>query len=360
MGSSVSWIYDVSPVEPEQSPGPVMSRARIYKEGNPTVQPNSNAKCWAGIDVSKDWVDVAVLVEEQKVEQFRCVRSVVELEQLAQKLLPYGPQGVVLEATGGLEGSVITALVAAGLKVMRMNPKRVRDFARAQGLLAKTDQLDAHILALFGARMQPPLRAWPEAERQQLGAWIARQQQLTLQRAAERTRLHQATEPQLRKSVERVIAFLGKELARLEKQMGKWMAQSEIWTEQESLLRTAPGVGPKTARLLLAQLPELGHINRREIASLVGLAPLACDSGHWRGKRRIHGGRGAVRAILYLASWSAVRPPGSLREFYRRLVAAGKPRQVALIAVARKLLLALNEMMRLNQPWRSPKESIPA
>jgi transposase len=337
-----------------------MSRARIYKEGNPTVQPNSSAKCWAGIDVSKDWVDIVVLVEEQKVEQFRCVRSLPELAQLAQKLVPYGPQGVVLEATGGLEGSVLTALVAAGLKVMRMNPKRVRDFARAHGLLAKTDPLDAYIQALFGAHMQPPLRTWPEAERQQLAAWVARQRQLTLQRAAERTRLHQATEPQLRKSVERVIDFLGKELARLEKQMEKWIAQSKIWTEQESLLRTAPGVGPKTARLLLAQLPELGHINRREIAALVGLAPYASDSGHCRGKRRIQGGRGAVRAILYLASWSAVRVPGSLRKFYRRLVAAGKPRQVALLAAARKLLLALNEMMRLNQPWRPAKQPVSA
>jgi len=337
-----------------------MSRARIYKEGYLTVQPNCSAKSWVGIDVSKDWVDVVVLVEEQKAEQFRCVRSLEELTKLAQKLLPYCPQGVVLEATGGLEGPVITALVAAGLKVMRMNPKRVRDFARAQGLLAKTDALDAYALALFGVRMQPPLRAWPEAERQQLAAWVTRQQQLTLQRAAERTRLQQTTEPQLQKSVERVIDFLGKELARLEKQLTAWIAQSETWTAQETLLRTAPGVGPKTARLLLAQLPELGHINRREIASLVGLAPFACESGHWRGKRRIQGGRGALRAVLYLASWSAVRVPGSLREFYQRLVGAGKPKQVALIAVARKLLLALNEMMRSSQPWRAAKEPLSA
>lgn len=322
------------------------------------MQPNSIAKCWVGIDVSKDWIDVEVLVEEQRREPFRCGRSSQELAQLAQKLLPYCPQGVVLEATGGLEGPVITTLVAAGLNVMRMNPKRVRDFARAQGLLAKTDALDAYALALFGMRMQPPLRAWPEAERQQLAAWVTRQRQLTLQRAAERTRLRQTSEPGLKKSVQRVIDFLGKELALLEKQLTAWIAQSETWTAQETLLRTAPGVGPKTARLLLAQLPELGHINRREIASLVGLAPVACDSGHWRGKRRIQGGRGALRAILYLASWSAVRVHGALREFYQRLVAAGKPKQVALIAVARKLLLALNEMMRSNQPWRAAKESI--
>lgn len=349
-----------SPVKPEQSLGPVLSRARIYKDGYLTVQPNSNAKCWVGIDVSKEWVDVVVLVDERKAEQFRCERSAEALAQLAERLLPYGPQGVVLEATGGLEGAVITALAAAGLKVMRIHPKRVRDFARAQGLLAKTDALDAYALALFGSRMQPPLRAWPEPERQQLAAWVARQQQLIVARAGERTRLQQSTEPQLRKSVERVIAFLGKELALLEQQLAAWVAQSETWKAQEALLRTAPGVGPKTAMRLLAQLPELGRVNRREIAALVGLAPFACDSGKWRGKRRIRGGRGGVRALLYLASWTVIRTPGSLQEFYRRLVAAGKPKQVALIAIARKLLLALNEMMRTNQPWRVAKIAISA
>lgn len=324
------------------------------------MQPNSNANCWVGIDVSKDWIDVVVLVEEHKAETLRCERSADALAGLAQRLLPYGPQGVVLEATGGLEGVVITSLAAAGLKVMRMNPKRVRDFARAHGLLAKTDAIDAYALALFGARMQPPLRAWPEAERVQLAAWVARQQQVTVERAGERTRLKQTTEPELRKSVERVIAFLGKELARLDKRLGAWVARSEIWKAQEALLRTAPGVGPKTALRLMAQLPELGHVNRRQIASLVGLAPFAADSGKWRGKRSIRGGRGGVRAILYLASWTAVRAEGSLKKFYLRLVAAGKPKQLALIAVARKLLLVLNEMMRSNQPWRAASNPIPA
>lgn len=319
-----------------------------------------NATCWIGIDVSKLWVDVVILVEEQKKESFRVDRSTEALTQLAQKLLPNCPQGVVLEATGGLEGLVITTLTAAGLNVMRMNPKRVRDFARAHGLLAKTDALDAFVLALFGARMKPTLRPWPEAERQQLADWITRQEQLTLQRATERTRLHQVSQPQLRKSVERVIALLGKELERLEDQLNAWVAQSESWTGLETLLRTAPGVGPKTARVLLTRLPELGHCNRRQIAALVGLAPVACDSGQWRGRRRIQGGRGAVRSILYLASWSAVRVKGSLRLFYQRLLDAGKPKQVALIAVARKLLLALNEMVRSQTPWRISFSSIPA
>jgi transposase len=328
--------------------------------GTPTVQSDSNAKCWAGIDVSKDWIDVVVLVEENKVEQFRCGRAPEPLAQLAQKLVPYRPQGIVLEATGGLESAVIAALAGAGLAVMRMNPKRARDFAGAQGLLAKTDALDAYALALFGERMRPPQRVWPEAERQQLAAWVAREQQLIGERAAERTRLKQASEPALRKSVERVIAFLGKEIERLEKQLAAWVAESETWKEQEALLRTAPGVGPKTAWRLLAQLPELGHVNHRQIAALVGVAPFASDSGKWRGRRSIRGGRAGVRAILYLASWTVVRTAGTLQHFYRRLVAAGKPKQLALIAVARKLLLALNEMMRTRQPWRSANAAIPA
>jgi transposase len=328
--------------------------------GIPTVHSDSNANCWVGIDVSKDWIDVVVLVEENRVEQFRCERSAGALAGLAKTLLPYCPQGIVLEATGGLEGVVIAALAGAGLRVMRMNPKRVRDFAGAHGLLAKTDALDAYVLALFGTRMRPPLRAWPESERLQLAAWVAREQQLIVERATERTRLQQASEPALRKSVERVIALLGKEIARLEKQLTAWVAASETWSEQAALLRTAPGVGGKTALRLLAQLPELGHVNRRQIAALVGVAPFAADSGKWRGRRSIRGGRAGVRAILYLASWSAVRAAGALHQFYRRLVDAGKPKQVALIAVARKLLLALNEMMRSGQPWRSANVAIPA
>jgi transposase len=317
------------------------------------VQSDSIANSWVGTDVSKDWIDVVVLVGDVKREQWRVERSAEALNELAPLLLAYNPQGVVLEATGGLEVAVITAFAAAGLTVMRINPKRVRDFARAQGLLAKTDAIDAYVLALFGARMRPPVRPWPEAARLQLADWVARQQQLVLACASERTRLHQAGDPALKKSIQRVITFLGKELVRLDRQLDAWIKESAVWNEQEALLRSAPGVGPKTARVLLAQLPELGRLNRREIAALAGLAPFACDSGYWRGKRRIRGGRSAVRAALYLASWTSIRLPGFLRDFYRRLVSSGKPKQVALIAVARKLLVALNDMMRTNTPWRA-------
>lgn len=316
------------------------------------MQPNSNAECWVGIDVSKDWIDVVVLEGENKMEQFRCGRSSAALARVAQQLLRYGPQGVVLEATGGLERAVMAALASAGLAVMRLNPKRVRDFARAQGMLAKTDAIDAYALALFGARMRPPWRAWPEPEREKLRDWARRAEQLTAMRAVERTRLRQTSDAGLRQSIQRIIALLGKELERVERQAAACIQQSETWKQQEAVLRTAPGIGAKTARVLLAQLPELGQLNRRQIAALAGLAPWACESGRWRGKRSIQGGRSAVRAALYLASWSAVRK-GQLRVFYERLVRAGKQKQVALLAVARKLLVALNEMLRSQQVWRA-------
>ena len=324
------------------------------------MPPKNTAECWVGIDVSKGWIDVFVLLEEKKAETFRCARTGPALAELAKKLMPYDPQGIILEATGGLEVPVITALDAAGLKVMRMNPKRVRDFANGMGFLAKTDALDAQVLAMFGARARPPYRAFPPAERQQLAAFMARVQQLTVDRAAERPRLHQATDPLLKKSGERMIAGYGKEIAEVEKQMAALVAKSATWTEQAALLRTAPGVGPKTALVLLTQLPELGQVSRGEIAALVGLAPFASDSGYDKGKRHIRGGRGVIRSALYLASWTSIRVPGTLKEFYLRLVAAGKPKQVALIAVARKLLIALNEMVRTNNAWRVPQAPIPA
>jgi transposase len=317
---------------------------------------NLNAKSvnWVGVDVSKLHVDAAVLCGEQKGATFQVARTEKELQQLAKKLLHYGPQGVVLEATGGYEALVIQVLEAAGLTVIRMNPKRVRDFARAEGILAKTDALDAYVLARFGARMQPVARPGPSAERQQLAAWVARERQLTRMVVMEKTRLHQAEADRLlTKSIQRIITLLEKEMARLSEQMEAWLAASETWKAQEALLLTAPGIGPKVARVLLAQLPELGQCNRGEIAALAGVAPMACDSGQSNAKRHIEGGRGTVRSMLYLASLAIIRGKGRLADFYHRLVAAGKPKKLALIAVARKLLLALNQMLRTNSPWRT-------
>jgi transposase len=307
---------------------------------------------WAGIDVANEWVDIAVVEQSRIVEEWRCARSTVELQQAAERLQRMNVVGAVLESTGGLEIAVGTALLAGGVRAFRINAKRVRDFARAQGVLAKTDRVDARVLALFGERMQPPARDWLDQDRQQLADWIARQRQLIDMRTMERNRLHRTTAPPLRRSIERLLRSLEKELDRIESELQAWWSEhGAAWNEQETRLRSMPGVGPKTARVLIAHLPELGRANRRQIASLAGLAPIACESGAWRGRRRIRGGRAVVRSALYLASWTAVRLDGTFRAFYENLVAHGKARQLALIAVARRMLVALNDMLKNGRNW---------
>ena len=296
---------------------------------------------------------MAVVCRSEVTARWRSASSEEALHSTAAKLQEMAVRGVVLEPTGGLEIRVGVALAWAGVEVFRINAKRVRDFARAHGVLAKTDAVDARVLALFGERMQPEPRVWLDAERQQLAAWIARQRQLVDMRTGERNRLHRTTAVELRRSIERTLRFLAKELERVESELARWWDEHGTeWTEPEARLRTMPGVGPKTARVLLAHLPELGRANRREIASLAGLAPFAHESGAWRGARHIHGGRAAVRSALYLASWTAVRRAGTFRAIYENLVARGKPRQLALIAVARRMLVVLNEMMRMGRAWQ--------
>jgi transposase len=296
---------------------------------------------------------MAVVREGIVIARWRCSQAAEELLKLIEKLKPFAVRGVVLEPTGGLERPVGTVLAAAGIEVLRVNAKRIRDFARAHGVLAKTDALDAFVLALFGERMQPEPRPWLDVERQQLADFIARQQQLTRLRTAERNRLHRTTAAGPRASIGRTLEFFAEELKRVETELNAWWNEhGSAWSEPETRLRTMPGVGPKTARVLLAHMPELGRLNRREIASLAGLAPFAAHSGHWRGQPHIRGGRAVVRVALYLASWTAVRRAGSFQAFYENLVARGKPRQLALIAVARKMLLVLNEMMRTGRAWQ--------
>jgi transposase len=318
------------------------------------VQTDSNAS-WAGIDVSQEWIDVAVVRSSMIVARWRSARSGEGLAEAAAKLKEWGVCGVIVEPTGGLELAVGVALESAGIPALRVNAKRVRDFARAHGVLAKTDAVDAGVLALFGERMRPEPRQWLDTERQQLAGWITRQRQLVDLRTAERNRLGRTQETGAKKSIQRTLRFLAKELERLEAELSAWWEEhGSVWREKETRLRTLPGVGPKTARVLLAHLPELGRANRRQIASLAGLAPYACDSGQWHGQRHIRGGRAVVRVALYLASWTAVRRAGPFRAFYEGLVRRGKPRQLALIAVARKMLLALNEIMRTGRAWKEP------
>jgi transposase len=339
------------PVVPEQSLGPAKPSPHFTRKGQ-TVPSDSNA-VWAGIDVSQKWIDVAVVRDSVVLDQWRGARSVEGLKQAAQRLQQWMVGGVIVEPTGGLEIAVGAALAAVGIAALRVNAKRVRDFARAHGVLAKTDAIDARVLALFGERMRPEPRAWLDADRQLLADWIARQRQLVDLRTSERNRLRRAEGAAVRQSIQRTLRFFAAELKRVEAELAEWWdQQGSAWRESEARLRTLPGIGPKTARVLLAHLPELGCANRREIAALAGLAPFACDSGQWRGQRHIRGGRAVVRSALYLASWTAVRRAGTFRAIYENLVARGKPRQLALIAVARRMLLVLNELIRTGRDWQ--------
>ena len=303
-----------------------------------------------GIDVSKPYVDFFVL-NSKADRSGRRPRRVRELIALAAELATLEPQLVVLEATGGLETAVWAALEAAGLRVAVVNPKRVRDFARSLGLLAKTDRLDARVLALFGERLRPAVTRLPSRQLRDLRELLRHLDALVGLRAQQRTRQWQLQGAAVLASAERVIASLSQEIALLEQQVEQALREQPAACQRATQLRTAPGIGPKTSWALLADLPELGQLSARQAAALAGLAPLARDSGQFRGRRRIAAGRPRVRKALYLAARAAVRCDPHLAAFRARLLAVGKPKQVALIAVARKLLVALNAMIRDDRSW---------
>ena len=259
---------------------------------------------------------------------------------------------VVLEATGGYEAPVAAALAAAGLPVAIVNPRQVRDFAKALGRLAKTDALDAQVLALFAARVQPSARPLADAATQELAALLTRRRQLLEMLHTERQRRRQALGRVVRRSLDAHIRWLERQLVDSEAGLAALIAASPLWRVQDQLLQSVPGVGPTLARTLLGGLPELGHLDRHQIAALVGVAPHACDSGTRRGQRHCWGGRPAVRQVLYMAALATTRHNPVLRGFYQRLRAAGKPAKVALLAVARKLLVLLNAILRDQRPWR--------
>lgn len=307
---------------------------------------------FVGLDISKSWVDVCVLRGEKR-QLWQVERDAEALGELAVQLVEQGVETVVMEATGGLERLVVEVLEAAGIGSAVINPKRVRDFAKATGLLAKTDRLDAYVLALYARQIAPPVRPAAEPQRRLLSDLLLRRQQLVRLRAAERKRLGQAQQPACEQSCVRIIDALSEEIALIESLIASQVQQSEAWQRREKLLRSAPGVGPKTVWSLLAQLPELGSLDGKQIASLAGLAPFARDSGIYRGQRRITGGRKLVRQMLYMAARTAVRCDLGWRSSYDRLLARGKRPQVALIATARKLLVCLNAMARDHQPWHS-------
>ena len=304
---------------------------------------------YVGIDVSAAILDVAVHEEETRQVE----NDAAGCTAVAKYLCELGVTLVVLEATGVYHRAVTTALVTAGVPVAVVNPRQVRDFARSTGQLAKTDRLDAALLARFAAVVRPPPRPIPDDATQTLAAQLERRRQLVEMLTAEKNRLAVAQKP-VRPSVQQIIRALEKALAATDDEIDRWIRSSPIWRAQEDLLRSVPGVGPQTARLLIAALPELGHLTRREIAALVGVAPLACDSGKLRGQRHCWGGRSHIRAMLYMAAVTGTRCNPVLRACYRRLRAAGKPVKVALTACMRRLVTILNAMVKTQQPWRAP------
>jgi transposase len=305
---------------------------------------------YVGIDVAKAQLDIAV---RPSAEQWVAANDEAGLTALVERLRPLQPTLVVLEATGGREVPVAAALASAGLAVAVVNPRQVRDFARAVGQLAKTDALDAQLLARFAEVVRPTPRPLPEAQAQELGALVTRRRQLVAMRTAERQRLATAL-PRVQAQIQRHLAWLEQEVADLDGQLRAALRQSPLWREQEDLLRSVPGIGPTTALTLLAEVPELGQLGRKALAALVGVAPFNCESGTLRGRRIVWGGRARVRAVLYMAALAATRHNPTIRAFYERLCAAGKPKKVALTACMHKLLLIANAIVRQRTPWRAP------
>jgi transposase len=302
-----------------------------------------------GIDVSKDRLDIAILPGGGA---FILARDADGLEALVARLQKLAPQAVALEATGGYETVVAATLGAAGLPVVVVNPAQVRAFGRALGQRAKTDPIDARLIARFTAMTQPQIRPLPDAATQHLADLVARRRQIIAMMVAERQRRARAT-PRLCRSIDRLLRALQAELSAIDRQIDDDVRASPAWREQENLLASVPGVGPTIARTLIAELPELGRLDRRAIAALAGLAPWTRQSGQWKGRSYIGGGRASVRAVLHMGAVTASRHNPPLKAFRDRLIAAGKPKMVALVAVARKLLTILNAIIRTKQPWRA-------
>jgi transposase len=306
-----------------------------------------------GIDVSKDRLDVHVLPSG---EAFWVSRDAEGLAALIGRLEPLSPGLIALEATGGFESVAAAALAGAGLAVVVVNPAQVRHFAQALGRRAKTDAIDAMVIARFADATRPDVRSLPDEATRLLADLVARRRQLIAVIVAETQRAQGAALPRLVRSAKRVIAALQKELDETDKDLDEAVRGSPLWREKENLLASAPGVGPVTARTLLAELPELGTLSAKQIASLAGLAPYTRQSGQWKGKSMIGGGRKAIRSALFMAALSAMRFNPDLKAFRDRLIAAGKPKMVAVIAVARKLLTILNAILRDSQPWKKSEQ----
>ena len=303
---------------------------------------------FVGIDVSKARLDVGVRPSDERTS---VPYDAPGIATLLVQLTQLQPTRIVMEATGGLERPLVRALVDAALPVIVVNPRQVRDFAKATGQLAKTDTLDAQVLARFAEVIQPSLRVIPDVQTQELAALLARRRQVLAMQGAEQNRLDRAPD-RVRKRIEVHLRWLRDELARLDADLDDLIQQSPVWRAREELLQSVPGIGPVMSRTVLAELPELGLLNRKQIAALVGVAPFNRDSGRLRGHRTIWGGRASVRRARYMAALVATRWNPVIRVFYQRLRAAGKAPKVALVAAMRKLLTILNAMVHAGTPWQ--------
>jgi transposase len=301
---------------------------------------------FVGIDVSKKRLDVAVLPSE---ESFTLPNDPDGVERLTQRVAAARPTLVVLEATGGLEAAAVAAL-AVEVPVAVVNPRQVRDFAKAVGRLAKTDALDAAVLARFAQAIRPQARALPSPELEELRSLVTRRRQLRDMLTAERHRMASA-KPTMKRNIKGHVGWLENALAALDRDLDSTLRGSAIWRETDDLLQSVPGVGPILSATLIVELPELGTLTRQQAAALVGVAPLNRDSGAMRGRRAIWGGRAAVRSVLYMAAVTAARYNPVVRSLYQRLVVAGKPKKVALVACMRKLLTILNAILRERRAW---------
>lgn len=306
------------------------------------------SEVYVGIDICKACLDLGTCLDKE-VQTYK--NDVTGLNELVARLVQFRPVLVALEATGGLEAPVAGALWEAELPVVVVNPRQVRDFARAKGILAKTDQIDAWVLALFAEAIKPEPTAMPSEKAQELQALMGRRRQLVAMLVAERNRLTRAPS-RLHKDIKAHIKYLEKRLGCLDDDLKKLLQSSPVWQEKADLLQSVPGVGHNTACSLLAGLPELGRLDHKKIAALVGVAPYNCDSGAWRGKRRIWGGRKDVRGALYMATLVATRYNPLIRDFYQRLCQAGKPKKLALTACMRKLLTILNAILKNRIAWQ--------
>ena len=302
---------------------------------------------YVGIDVAKDRVDILI---RPTGDSWSMYYGEAEVAELVAKLQTIEPAVAIVEATGGLEFPLVAALAAASLPVAVVNPRQVRDFAKSTGQLAKTDRLDARILAHFGEAVRPTVRPLRDAESQVLSATLSRRRQIVEMLTAEKNRLGRAI-PEVCNRIHAHITWLEEELKDLNAELRRTVQSSPVWREKDELLRSVPGVGQQVSITLLADLPELGTLGRKQITALVGVAPFSRDSGPHRGKRSVWGGRVRVRGALYMGALVAARWNPVIREFYQRLLAAGKPKKLALTACMRKLLTVLNSMAKTGRPW---------